>query len=157
MLCLALDRTEDRNNQDAQTLNMNVMFFRHLDPARMFALDHTQLAGLNPHTASFIRSDFIRDPLTWIRLVNTMSSKFCAGEISSFHTHRSWNVGQSELLEVQLYMRSTTCNNVMINFSSHAWEFICTQVKRQQFIPWWMSWSTRWLLRRFFVWKILFA
>ena len=42
------------------------MFFRHLDPARMFALDHTQLAGLNPHTASFIRSDFIRDPVPWI-------------------------------------------------------------------------------------------
>ena len=35
-----------------------LLIFRHLDPPRMFALDHTQLAGLNPHTASFIRSDF---------------------------------------------------------------------------------------------------
>jgi len=30
---------------------------RHLDPPRMLALDHTQLAGLNPHTASFIKRD----------------------------------------------------------------------------------------------------
>ena len=35
------------------------LIFRHLDPPRMLALDHTQLAGLNPHTASFIRLDFI--------------------------------------------------------------------------------------------------
>ena len=48
-------------------LSLTFLVFRHLDSPRMFALDHTQLGGLNPHTASFIRSDFIRDPLTWVQ------------------------------------------------------------------------------------------
>jgi len=40
---------------------------RHLDPPRLQALGHLQLAGLNPHTASFIRRDQLLPHTTRLR------------------------------------------------------------------------------------------
>merc|ERR1711934_756251 len=61
---------------------LSPLALRHLDPARMFALDHTQLAGLNPHTASFIRRDQL---LPYTSKLKRRAIRAAGGEAPAIH------------------------------------------------------------------------
>jgi len=56
---------------------------RHLDPPRLQALGHLQLAGLNPHTASFIRRDQLLPHTTRLR---RMAIRAAGGEAPLIRT-----------------------------------------------------------------------
>merc|ERR1712212_785503 len=62
---------------------LSPLALRHLDPPRMFALDHTQLAGLNPHTASFIRRDQL---LPYTSKLKRRAIRAAGGEAPAIHT-----------------------------------------------------------------------
>merc|ERR1719180_706305 len=62
---------------------LSPLAIRHLDPPRMLALDHTQLAGLNPHTASFIRRDQL---LPWTSKMKRRAIRAAGGEAPAIHT-----------------------------------------------------------------------
>jgi len=49
----------------------------------MFALDHTQLAGINPHTASFIRRDQL---LPYTSKLKRRAIRAAGGEAPAIHT-----------------------------------------------------------------------
>merc|ERR1711934_756987 len=61
---------------------LSPLALRHLDPPRMFALDHTQLAGLNPHTASFIRRDQL---LPYTSKLKRRAIRAAGGEAPAIH------------------------------------------------------------------------
>ena len=88
---------------------------RHLDPPRMFALDHTHLAGLNPHTASFIRLNILLilcEPEfhcivnMLIVTFNVLSTQLTGG-INCFHTPQGWGVWLSGPPEVSCSLVGT--------------------------------------------------
>merc|ERR1719233_1389703 len=62
---------------------LSPLALRHLDPPRMFALNHTQLAGLNPHTASFIRRDQL---LPYTSKLKRRAIRAAGGEAPAIHT-----------------------------------------------------------------------
>jgi len=62
---------------------LSPLALRHLDPPRMLSLDHTQLAGLNPHTASFIRRDQL---LPWTSKLKRRAIRAAGGEAPAIHT-----------------------------------------------------------------------
>merc|ERR1719430_991928 len=62
---------------------LSPLALRHLDPPRMFALDHTQLAGINPHTASFIRRDQL---LPYTSKLKRRAIRAAGGEAPAIHT-----------------------------------------------------------------------
>merc|ERR1719376_1107262 len=62
---------------------LSPLALRHLDPPRMLALDHTQLAALNPHTASFIRRDQL---LPWTSKLKRRAIRAAGGEAPAIHT-----------------------------------------------------------------------
>jgi len=61
---------------------LSPLALRHLDSPRMFALDHTQLAGLNPHTASFIRRDQL---LPYTSKLKRRAIRAAGGEAPAIH------------------------------------------------------------------------
>jgi len=62
---------------------LSPLALRHLDSPRMFALDHTQLGGLNPHTASFIRRDQL---LPYTSKLKRRAIRAAGGEAPAIHT-----------------------------------------------------------------------
>jgi uncharacterized membrane protein len=62
---------------------LSPLALRHLDSSRMPALDHTQLAGLNPHTASFIRRDQL---LPYTSKLKRRAIRAAGGEAPAIHT-----------------------------------------------------------------------
>merc|ERR1719180_244538 len=62
---------------------LSPLALRHLDAPRMSAFDHTQLAGLNPHTASFIRRDQL---LPHTSKLKRRAIRAAGGEAPSIHT-----------------------------------------------------------------------
>jgi len=62
---------------------LSPLALRHFDPPRMLALKHTQLAGLNPHTASFIRRDQL---LPYTSKLKRRAIRAAGGEAPAIHT-----------------------------------------------------------------------
>jgi len=62
---------------------LSPLALRHLDSPRMVALDHTQLAGLNPHTASFIRRDQL---IPYTSKLKRRAIRAAGGEAPVIHT-----------------------------------------------------------------------
>ena len=87
----------------------------------------------------------------------------CSGETSFCHTPQNWNAGQSEQLEVKacmwnFYKHVKSKLSGYYPFTASRKSFN-SQVRHQQFIPWWTGWSRRWQpkiqMRFFFIFRLI--